>query len=103
MSVSAAATNPPVQDSAIPTSQRRARQVSSTRAANAPTLSPGKQMAPDQVDDHGVDRLAGIVEHDAPAAGQIALEPPDRKRLGDVEEAKQQKAREIGQRRQRHD
>src|SRR6476660_3013885 len=97
MAVNAAATSPPVQDSAVATCQPRLRYAASTDSASANVSgSNTKYSFADQKQHDSVDRCSDIVDHDAEPARDAPLDPTDRTRRHDVEHPKQQKRRRIG-------
>src|SRR6516165_1085829 len=110
IAVNAPATSPPVQDSAIATCQPRARQASRTDWArvriSASNTDYSAESQQDRQHQKSVDRSQEIVEHDAETTVYVTIRPAHRPRLPDIEDAKQQKGKGIGQgiegRRQQH-
>src|SRR5580693_1597800 len=91
IAVSAAATRPPVQDSAVARCQPRLRQSASTASASAKVSGSNTENSlADQQEQDSVERRHDIVEHDAEPTGDAALDRSRRPGLGDVEQPEQQ-------------
>src|SRR5690348_3149502 len=96
MAVNAAATSPPVQDSAVATRQPRLRHAASTASARSRVSGSNTENSfADQQQDDSVKRGHDIVEHHAEPAGDPPLDGPDRPGLQDVEQPEQQERRAI--------
>src|SRR6266852_3293019 len=98
MSVSAAATMPPVHDSAVASLRLLARHATSTWPAFAVNIA-SDNARPHQNEKRrpGIDRREHIIEHDPEPAMQRAIGPARRPRLGDVGDAEQHEADGIGE------
>src|SRR5260370_11403247 len=98
MSVSAAATLPPVQDSAVASLRPLGRRAVSTWSAIAASAGSDKtEPHQQQKREPGIERRDNIVEHDAEPAMDGAIGPACRKRLDDVGDAEQHEAGAIGE------
>src|SRR5438552_11760836 len=101
MSVSAAATMPPVQDSAVASLSPALRQDSSTATASSARALMAKDQPPDQHDERehaaGIERGEDVVEHDAEPAADLLVGPARRPRLGDVGDAEEDEAERVAE------
>src|SRR5438270_6624309 len=101
IAVSAPATSPPVQDSAVASRQLRARQPSSTDCARARVSASNTECSTyrqqDRKHQNSVNRCQQIVEHDAEPAGDPTVGQAYRPRLPDVEDPEQQEGGGAGQ------
>src|SRR5260221_6458247 len=97
--VSAAATMPPVQDSAVASLRPPVRQAASTSSAFAIKIASDKA-EPHEHEKHqpGIECCEDIVEHDAEPAVQRAVGPVRRERLDDVGDTEEYEADSIGER-----
>src|SRR4029077_2689625 len=104
MSVSAAATMPPVQDSAVASLRWAALQAARTSPAFAVSIASDKAEPHEQEKrETRVERGEDIVEHDAESAMHLAVRPVRREGLDDVGDAEEHEAGGIGERRDRRD
>src|SRR5437868_6090513 len=104
MSVSAAATMPPVQDSAVASFRWLAPQAASTSPAFAVNTASDKAEPREQEERQpGIERGKDIVEHDAESAMHLAIGPVRWERLDDVGDAEEHETRGIGEGRDRRD
>src|SRR5690349_6923015 len=97
MSVKAAATMPPVQDSAVARVRPRARQAASTAAARA-LRSSAKDLSPEGEKGGGIEGRDEVVRHHAEPARQPAVGPARGPWLDDVREAEEREAGGVGER-----
>src|SRR6185437_5990094 len=96
MSVSAAATMPPVQDSAVASLSPPARQAASA-ASDKPVASDKTEPHEQEERQPGIDRREDVVEHDAEPAMQTAVGPARREGLDDIGDAEEHEAGGVGE------
>src|SRR5580704_18957268 len=102
IAVSAPATSPPVQDSAVASRQLRARHASSTDCARVRVSTSNTECSAsyqrDEKHENSVNRGQQIIEHDAEPAMDATVGPPYRPWLPDIEEPEEQESGGVGQR-----